>query len=161
MEDQHWSARGLRCYRAAPIHRFDQHCHLRWRQCHRAIDDRRPHEASLLQSLGEQPQPGAIPIDRLEVIAPLAAENEQTAVERILSDHLLDLCGKAIEPGPQIDGTTGQEHLRPRCQVDHVALFIARRTRDSAFSFTKASTLTRAPFGSTISIPPTPPPLLR
>ncbi|MGD0109889.1 MAG: hypothetical protein ABSC06_38590, partial [Rhodopila sp.] len=74
--------------------------------------------------------------------------------ERILSDHLLDLRRKAIEPGPQIDRLAGEEHLRPRRQADHVAPFIARSTRDSAFSLTKASTLTRAPFGKAISIPP-------
>ena len=77
------------------------------------------------------------------------------------SDHLLNLRGKAIEPGPQIDRTTREEHLRPGRQADHVAPFIARSTRESAFSFTKASTLTRAPFGRTISIPPTPLSLLR
>jgi hypothetical protein len=62
----------------------------------------------------------------------------------------------AIDTGPQIDRLAGEEHLRPRRQADHVAPFIARSTRDSACSFTEASTLTRAPFGSTISIPPTP-----
>jgi hypothetical protein len=71
-----------------------------------------------------------------------------------LPDHLLDLQGKAIEPGAQIDRTTGEEHLRPWRQAAHAEPFIARGTCDSAFSSTRASTLTRAPFGSTTSIPP-------
>src|SRR5208337_1915232 len=119
LSDQHWSARRRQRYRAAPVHRLDQHRHLRGCQRHRAIDDRRPDETTL-------------------------------------PDHLLDLRSKAVEPGAQIDRLAGEEDLRPRRQADHVAPFIARSTRDSAFSFTKASTLTRAPFGSTISIPPTP-----
>jgi hypothetical protein len=84
------------------------------------------------------------------------AEDEKTAVERILSDHLLRLRRKAIEPGTQIDRLAGEEYFRPRRQADHVAPFIARNTRDNAFSLTKASTLIRAPFASTISIPPAP-----
>src|ERR1700760_1369271 len=80
--------------------------------------------------------------------------NEQTAVERTLSNHLLDLRHNPVDPGTQIDRPAGEEHLRPRCQADHVAPFIARSTRDSAFSLTNASTLTRLPFGRAISIPP-------
>ena len=39
-----------RCYRSAPIHCLDQQRQLRRRQCHRAIDNRRPDEAALLQA---------------------------------------------------------------------------------------------------------------
>ena len=39
----------------------------------------------------------------------------------------------------------------PGAKLIMAAFRIARSTRDSAFSFTKASTQTRAPFGSAIS----------
>src|SRR4051794_4547500 len=121
---------------------------------HGAIDNRWPDEAAGLQFLGQQPQAGAIPVDRLEIVPALAAENKQTAVERTGPDHLLDLRGQPVEPAAQINRTAGKEHLRPRRQADHAAPLIARSTRDKAFSLTNASTLTRLPSGKAISIAP-------
>src|SRR5260370_29754799 len=76
LSDQHWLARRRRGYPAAPVHRLHQHRHLRRRQRHPAVHDRRPHETPLLERLGEQPTPRAIPVNRLKVVTPLAAENK-------------------------------------------------------------------------------------
>ena len=80
--------------------------------------------------------------------------------ERIGSDHLLCLRRETIEAAAQINRAAGKKHLRAWCQADHVVPFIARSTRDSACSLTKASTQTRAPFGNAISMSPAPPPLI-
>ena len=52
------------------------------------------------------------------------------------------------------DMATSERDLAAGRQADQATPFIARSTCDSAFSLTKASTLTRAPFGSVISIVP-------
>jgi hypothetical protein len=154
LSDQHGLRWRRRCYGAPPIYRLDQHRELRRRQRQRVIDNRWPDKARLLEPLGDQPQTTAVPIQALEIIAAPAAEEEEMAAERISTDHLLRLGGQAIEPVAQIDRTAGEEHLGAGREADHAIAFTARNTRDSAFSLTKASTLTRAPFGSAISIDP-------
>src|SRR5258708_4151338 len=74
--------------------------------------------------------------------------------ERISADHVLGLRCQAIKPVAQIYRATSEKDLGAGRQADHATPFTARSTRDSAFSLTKASTLTRAPFGSVISIDP-------
>jgi hypothetical protein len=61
---------------------------LRWRQCHRAIDNWRPDETALLKTLGDQPETAAIPVEAFEIIAVLATENEEMPTERIIADSL-------------------------------------------------------------------------
>jgi hypothetical protein len=68
LSNQHGSLRHRRCYCATPIHRLDQQRELRWRQCPRAVDDRRPDEFVMLKTLGEQAQPVAIPSQQLDQI---------------------------------------------------------------------------------------------
>src|SRR5208337_2114768 len=98
LSDQHWSARQRRRYGSAPIHRLDQDRKLRGRQRHRAINDRRPYEAPLLKTLGDQPHPAAIPIQALGIVAALAAKDEQVTTERSTTNHLLCLRSQTIEP---------------------------------------------------------------
>jgi hypothetical protein len=77
--------------------------------------------------------------------------------ERIRADHLLRLRRQSIKPIAQINRMAGEKDLRARRQTDHSVLRIARKTRDSAFSFTRPSTQMRTPFGNAISIVPDPP----
>jgi hypothetical protein len=118
------------------------------------IDDRRPCEPAFLQPLGEQAKSGAIPVQRLEVIATLAPKQVQLTAKRISTDHLLNLRREPVEPVPEIDRPARKEHLRPGRQCDHAEPLSARKTRASAFSLTAPSTRTRAPPGSSISIVP-------
>src|SRR5215471_10900248 len=154
MSDQHWLARRRRCYGSTPIHRLDQQRQLRWRQAHRAVDDRRPYEAALLQPLGEEAEPRAIPVQRLQVVAALAAKQEELTAERIGPDHLLHLRRQPVKAVAQIDRAAGEEDLGARRQADHTAPFIACSTQRSAFSLTLPSTRMRAPLGRAISITP-------
>jgi hypothetical protein len=86
--------------------------------------------------------------------AAFATEDEEVTAKRIGANHLLGLGRRPVEAVAQINGTAREKHLRARRQADHASPFMARSTRDSAFSLTNASTLTRAPFGSMISIDP-------
>src|SRR5436305_15146230 len=74
--------------------------------------------------------------------------------QRILAEHCPRLRRQTVDASGHIDRTAGEEHLRPRRQADHAAPFIARSTRASACTLTKASTLTRLPFGSAMSMAP-------
>jgi hypothetical protein len=63
----------------APIDAFDQHGELRRRQGDRAarLDHARPHEAALIEPLGEQTQPVPVPekdLDDLRLLAPRKAK---------------------------------------------------------------------------------------
>ena len=146
--------RRRRCYRAPPIHRLDQNGELRRCEGHRAIHNGRPDEAALLKTLGNQPHAGAVPIEAFEIVAAFATKDEEVAAERIGTDHLLRLGRQAVKPVAQIDRTARKKYLCARRQADHASPFMARSTRDSAFSLTNASTLTRVPFRSVISIDP-------
>ena len=103
----------------------------------------------------------AVPIQALKIISALSAENEQMTAKRIGANYLLRLHSQTVKPIAQINRTTREKDLRARRQIDHSALRIARRTRDSAFSFTKPPTQMRTPFGNAISIVPVPPSLAR
>ena len=91
----------LRC--APPLHRLDEKRQRPRRQRHGAIDDRRPDKAALLQPLGEEAETAAVPVQRLEIVAGLAAEQEQMTGKRIRTDDLLRFRGQALEPVPQVD----------------------------------------------------------
>src|SRR3984885_9779392 len=98
LSHQHWLRRRRRCYRATPIHRLDQHGKLRRCERHRSINNRRPHEAALLETLRNQPHSASVPIQTLEIITALSPENEQMTTERICTDYLLRLHSQTIEP---------------------------------------------------------------
>ena len=107
---------------------------LRRCQRHSAIDDRRPNEPALLQPLGDEAQPRAVPVQTFEIVTALAAEDEEVTAEWIGPDHLLHLRRQAVEAVPKIDWAACEEDLGPGRQVDHIEPFIARKTRDNAFS---------------------------
>src|SRR5277367_1492399 len=97
LSDQHWSNRSRWRYGSAPIHRLDQDRKLRGRQRHCAINDWRPYETPFLKTLGDQPHPAAIPIQTFEIVAALAAKDEQVTAEWISADHLLCLRSQTVE----------------------------------------------------------------
>jgi len=94
----------------APVDAFQQHRQLRRRQRHTAIPRHRPHEASLLETLGEKPEALAIPGESLDE-APLSpAEREQVPGEWILLQDLLRQHRQAIEALAHVG--------RSACQMD-------------------------------------------
>jgi hypothetical protein len=97
MSDEEWFWRRRRRYRASPIHGFHQDGKLRRCQYHRAIGDRRPHEAATLQPLGDQPKAAAVPVQAFKIIAALVAENEQVPAERIRLNEVVGFCRQSIE----------------------------------------------------------------
>jgi hypothetical protein len=95
-------------------------------------------------------------MQRLEIIAPLAAKQEQMAAERVGTDDLLGLCRQTVESVAQIDRAAREENLCTRREGDQTMPFIARSTRANAFSLTEASTRNRTPLGRSTSIIPAP-----
>jgi hypothetical protein len=65
------------------------------------------------------------------------------AAERIGADHLLRLGRQAVEPVAQIDRRQARKTFVPGARLITPCPFIARSTRDSAFSLTEASTRKR------------------
>src|SRR5207249_494249 len=80
-------------------------------------------EATLLQTLGVDTQPGAVPQEHLGSLTRAADEDEQIARERVTVESLGDQGAQAIEALAQIDGTAERvdadlpgaaDHTRPR-----------------------------------------------
>ena len=57
----------------------------------------RPRKRALLESLVQQPEPGALPVQELDSIASTVAEPEQVTAERIEVEHVLDGCGEPVD----------------------------------------------------------------
>jgi len=94
------SKRGLpRALRRAPVNAFDQHRELRRRERYRAarLAQRRPDEPALLQSLGEETQPVAVPEQDFHRVRLSAAEGKQMTRERVFLEHCLHQDGQAVE----------------------------------------------------------------
>src|SRR5206468_3534873 len=84
-------------FRRAPVDALDQHRELRWCQRHRAAGLRhaRPPKASVIDALGEQAQPRAIPKQDLQQRGLPAAEDEQMTREGVLLQVFLDQRSKS------------------------------------------------------------------
>ena len=117
MSDERWLGGRRWCYRSSPVHRFDQQRQLRRGQRHRAIDDRRPHEAALLQPFGEETQAAAVPVQRLQVVAALAAKEEEVTAEAIGADDLLRLGGQPSKPFRRSTGWQARKTLVPGARL--------------------------------------------
>jgi hypothetical protein len=89
------------------------------RRCehHRSIHNRRPDEAPLLKSLGNQPHSATIPTETFEIVAAFATEDEEVPTERIGTDHLLGLRGKAVKSVAQIDGRQARKIFVPGARL--------------------------------------------
>nr|CCD32264.1 Conserved hypothetical protein [Methylocystis sp. SC2] len=127
---------------------------LRRRQLQRALDNRRPHELTFLQTLGKQAQGRPVPRQNLHIVAALAREHEGRARIRVSAQNLRDIGGKSIKAAPHIDRLARQIHLHARRELKHQRSPSADRTRRNASASTSASSDTRAPLGRLISIAP-------
>jgi len=117
------------------------------------MNNERPDEAAvLLQAVGDQPLTTATPVRRFEIMAPLAAEDEELMADWIGADVRLDLARQTIGPFVQINRTAGEIDRSARINAEHGSPFIARSTRPSAFSFTDVSTFRGVPLDSVISL---------
>ena len=62
-----------------------------------------PQEAAMLEPLGEEAKPGAIPIDDLDEIGLAAAEHEQVPLEGVLPQHALDQHREPVDALAHVD----------------------------------------------------------
>src|SRR5215470_12757541 len=114
--------RGLpRALRRAPVDAFDQHRELRRRKRYRAarLAQRGPDEVALLQSLGEETQPIAVPEQNFHRVCLSAAEGKQMTRERVLLEHCLHQDGQAVEALPHVGVTQRQMNLHARRNDQH------------------------------------------
>src|SRR5215470_17595998 len=119
------SERGLpSAFWRAPVNAFDQHCELSRRERYRAarLAQRGPDEPALLQSLGEETQPVAVPEQNFHRVCLPATEGEQMTRERILLEHCLHQDGEAVEAFPHVGVTERQMDLHARRNDQHLVL---------------------------------------
>ncbi len=83
--------------RSAPIDPFDEQSELRRRQMQSAVDDWRPNELALLETLREKTQPRAVPGQNLQIVAALASKDEDRARKGIGLQNLRDVRREAVE----------------------------------------------------------------
>ncbi|GJD98777.1 hypothetical protein GMJLKIPL_0688 [Methylobacterium isbiliense] len=136
-----------------PVDPRQQVAELGSRDRHRAVSRRWPQEPPTLQPLREQARALPIVPDDLQEIAPPTAEAEQVTAQRIMPEHFLDLQRQARKAPPHIRMPGGQPNSDACRDRDHRSPS-ASRTRASAAESTSASTMTRQPCASTISIRP-------
>src|SRR5512144_2997713 len=139
--------------RRPPVDPLEQHRQLRRAQRHRALPGLRPDEPAPLQPLGEQAETLAVPIQHLDQVAALAAEDEQMPGERILPQHLLRQQQKPVEPLAPVRGAQRQVHPHARRNRDHRRSSAAASRASTAGSIRSATRSTR-PLPSTISTSP-------
>src|SRR5208337_83373 len=137
---------------APPVHAFEQQRKLRRGHLEHAIDNRRPHEPVPLQLFCKKAQARAVPVQNLDVVAALAAKNEQMTGIGIVAQHIRHLRGQAVETLAHVRRPARQIYLRARSRRDHHGSAVS--TRRNAFSSTWPSTRTTMPPGITISIKP-------
>lgn len=92
--DMHRPFGRLRRDRSPPVHGLQKQRKLRRCQHHTAIDQRRPDEAMTLETLGEKAQARTVPDQRLQIVAALAAEQENMPAVRIEPE---DIAGKRAQ----------------------------------------------------------------
>src|SRR5262249_3795112 len=150
--------RGLpRALRRAPVDAFDQHRELRRRKRYRAarLAQRRPDEAALVQSLGKETQPAAVPKQNFHRVRLSAAEGKQMARERILLEHCLHQDRQAVEALPHIGVTERQVDLHARRNDQHLVLSSCCATyRRTASGSLPGGANTRRPSASSTATAP-------
>src|SRR5207302_1944335 len=97
-------------------------------QPHHAIMDRRPVEAALLEPLGHQTQPRAVPPDQLYPIRLLRPEHVDHAGEGIGTERRLHQHCQRIRTLTEIHRSCGDQDARTRAGADHRAIFSASIT---------------------------------
>ena len=80
-----------------PVDTFQHHRQLRRGQANRAVFRLGPDEAAFFQSLGEEAQALAVPVQHFDQIAAAAAEHEQLTAERIFAQVVLRQRREAAE----------------------------------------------------------------
>src|SRR5262249_31116302 len=101
----------------------------------------RGREAPLLHPLGEDAQPGAVPVDALGLLPIAAEEQEQVAAEHVTPEHAPHQLREPVEAFAQIDRLAIRVHGELTRRADHPSL------RNSSTSASMSSPSTRSPAG--------------
>src|ERR1700690_1730532 len=98
---------------------MDQRAEVFPTQGHTALITGWPGEPTLLQPLGTDPQPGAVPVEHLEPIASPIGEHEQVTRERIVLELLDHQAVEPIETTTQIHRRGRHQHPRGPRHIQH------------------------------------------
>src|ERR1700739_1327204 len=111
--------RGFRRTRPPRVDALDQQRQLRGGQLQCAIDNRRPNEPAVLQTLGEETKTRPIPSQNLHIVAALAPEHERCPGIRISAQNLCDIGGEPVKATTHVDRPQRQIDLHTRRDLKH------------------------------------------
>lgn len=115
----------------SPVNAFKQHRQLRRGKSDFAFLRRWPDKPPLLQALGKQTCPLAIPPDDLYQVAATPPEHKHVAIERILLQCPLGLSRQSGKSAPHVRDPGGQPDFRVRRNWDHADSPLIKRERAS------------------------------
>lgn len=107
---------GFRHDRPPPAHCLDQQRKLRRRQHYATLDQRGPHEAMSFQALGEQAHTRTVSVQRLEIVAAPATEQEDMPAIGLDREQRTHRRRKTVEPQTNADRLACEIDLRARRQ---------------------------------------------
>jgi len=99
--------------------------------------------AVLLAPFDQQPQPGAIPVEHLQMGAPPVAEHEQRATAKVLLEHLVHQRLQPLEALAQFAGLQRQEHLQAAGKAQYECSIPKALSRAAASLTCAASPISR------------------
>lgn len=99
--------RDLQGLHAPPIQTREQGFKLGWFQTHHPAPDRGPFEAVILKPLISHHQPAAVPVDQLQPICSLGAEDIDRPIKGLMSQMTLHQSGQPVMTLADVDRITG------------------------------------------------------
>src|SRR5277367_3302460 len=152
LSDENWSFYH-RCDGLRPCKTVQQQGQLRRGQTDRAISNRWPDEASMLQPLRRQHDAAAVPRQQLYPVTSLRAENKDVPAVRISSQRLRHQRDQAVHTTAKVDRLRCHPHTQPAAYRDQRPPRTAARTRDSVVA-SKPRVIRMLASATTISIAP-------
>src|SRR6056297_206009 len=107
---------------APPIQTRKQRLKLCRFQMHHPVLDRGPFEAVILKSLIRHHQPAAVPVDQLQPICALGAEDINRPIKGLLSQMTLHQSSQPVMAFAEVDRITGHKNTDLVGWHDHVAM---------------------------------------
>lgn len=104
---------------AAPIDPFKESFKLCLRQGHRPVAKFGPNEARAFDTLVDQHEASAVPLQNLDLVASLRAEDEERTGEGVKFEIGHEVIGQAIHTLPEIDRVSGQVDTIAAGRRDH------------------------------------------
>jgi hypothetical protein len=135
-----------------PVDPFEKHRQLSWRERNGAALRLRPHEATLLQTLGEEAKTITIEPEALDDVTSSAAKNKDMTREGLQLEHSLYLGTEPMKSTAHIGHACCDPYPGPRWKLNH--FFTLARTQRTSSGSAPRSTLIRTLPASSMQIEP-------